>query len=168
MKRLLIILIVSIFLLLFVPISICAGSDDGIITWGTFNSSVTIVIGETTTSPGAEEEPNPAGVVPHPTEPTGWYSSCAALASLPFHVTFTNAALAMGMPDPCVLYLMVMIALAIAVGLSVMIFTGSVLASTIMAGSFLSVCVGTTIVGGWMVFVFIVIAGGTIYLARTA
>ena len=60
------------------------------------------------------------------------------------------------------------VAITIAIGLGVALFTGSALISAIAAGTFIAICVGTTIVGWWVVHVFALMAMGLLYLARTA
>ena len=141
--------------------------NDGVITWGT-NSDLTIVIGSTSTY----EDTTPAAtgatatnILTPAKEPEDWWGTASTIASLPLYDTFNDAATEIGMPTQT-LYLMMMLGLASAIGLSVLIFTGSVLMAALATGTIMAVEVGTTIMGSWVVFVFAILATGILYLSR--
>ena len=154
------------------------GTHDGTINWGSTSSNLTVSINATTTSTGNTAEyptitPADTGMIDRLPEPDNWYAECD-ITQLPFYVThnglytiFEDAATDMGM-SVCILFLLLLIAIAIAIGLGVAIFTGSALLATISAGTFIAVCVSTTAIGWWMLFAFIIIAAGTLYLARSS
>lgn len=153
-------------------------SQDGTITWGTQSDDITVTIGTTTAfedlvPPSSTEVEGGGGLVPTPQSPSDWYPS-GNVTGLPFfdmmqHIPgqFNVAAQGIGMPTHS-LYLMILVAIAVACGFGVMLFTGSLVISTIITGIVIAGGVSAGIVGWWMVFVFVIIAVGTLYLARAS
>ena len=142
-------------------------AQNGTITWGS-NSDLTVTIGSTTSLASTTSSTGAGAVadtVSPATMPEDWYGEGATMGNLPFYEQFSSAAVGMGMPTQS-LYLMIMLGTASAVGLGVVLFTGSVLMAMIAAGFVISAGVGTSVLGWWMLFIFVVMAVGIMYLTR--
>ena len=145
-----------------------SGTNDGEITWGS-NTDLAVTIGSTTTF--ASTTPDVAGVgdvadtVTPAEEPSEWYASGTGISDLPFYETFYDAADDLGMTTQT-LYTFVMLGVATAIGLSVLIFTGSALIAAVATGLTMGAGVSTTVLGGWMIYTFILFSLTILYLAR--
>jgi len=141
--------------------------NEGTIIWGA-NEDLTITIGATTsyesTTPAATRETDTNILTPSK-EPENWWGTGTTIASLPGYEMFDSAATELGMPTQT-LYVMIMLGFASAVGLSVLLFTGSALVSTIAVGVIIGIEVGTSVIGWWAAFTFALLAIGILYLSR--
>jgi hypothetical protein len=97
--------------------------------------------------------------------PPSWFGTGSSITSLPFYDSFNDAATNMGMPVQT-LYVMIMLGTASAIGLGVLVFTGSAMMAMGATAFTIGAGVSTTVLSGWMVFTFIVLAIGILYLAR--
>jgi len=141
---------------------------DGTITWGSNSDDLSITVGGITsyedTVAASDGDVGISDTVQSATQPASWFSSGTG-AGLPFYDTFAAKAIELGMPSQS-LYLMMMLGVAVAAGLSVFLFTGSLLIGTAASGIFILAGISTGILSAWMIAIFIAITLSVMYLAR--
>ena len=145
-------------------------ANNGTIHWGG-NNGITVTIGSTTsyatsTAEGGKANETANTVLPADM-PENWYTGNSSLSGLPYYARFLSASNEIGMPVRS-LYAIVIVGLAIAIGLGVLLFTGSLTLAAIGTGLMLYAGVRADVLGGWIVFVFILYALCLMYLARRA
>lgn len=143
------------------------GIQDGAVTWGS-NSSLTVTVGDTysfASSTASIAEGGVADTMYQADQPGSWYGEGDSVADLPFYDAFNTAATNIGMPVQN-LYLFVMLGTATALGVGTLVFTGSALIAVAVAAIVLGMGAGTTIISGWMVYTFIIMGIGILYLAK--
>lgn len=142
--------------------------NDGTIAWGA-NDNLTISIDSTVECDATTPTPTEAGgvsdTVTAAQEPAGWYANESKLNTLPLYSMFNASAAEMEMPTQT-LYVFVILGLATAVGLGTVLFTGSPLMAASITGFIIFAGVSTTMLGGWMIYVFAILAVAILYLAR--
>lgn len=146
-----------------------AGSDNpGTIVWGS-NSGLTLVpsgVVSSTTTSAAISTTGGGWVAPTPSMPTEWYSTGSNLANLPFYSLIANTSAQTGTPIKTY-YFICILGLAMAVSLFIFIKFGNNfggLISFIVTCVILFVGIGMTVVPASIVFFFIVIVLGLLWL----
>ena len=141
---------------------------DGTITWGANPAGITVTIGAiesyagTVSTIGADEI---ADTIYEATEPSGWFAAGPASTDLFFYDTFNSAATDLGVSTQT-LYVIIILGLAAAIGASVFIFTGSLIFATAGVGIVILGGVSAGVLSVWMLFAFILLGVGVIYIAR--
>jgi len=157
------------------PVSIISGTTlvdetnayDGTITWGT-NSNITVTFSGITSYATQVPVVSTSGNVvtlEDVNSPSTWYGTTANVTALPFYYSFNQAATNMGMPTQN-LYLMMILGVASAIGLSIFLFTGSGLIGIIGAGFVIYVGTATGVIGGWILYAYIILGVGSLFLLK--
>ena len=147
------------------------GTDQsGVITWGTNPSGIEITIGGITgyesTTPSTTI--SGASVVGSYKKPTDWFQSAGAFEGVltpELKESFANAASDIGMEERS-LWLMTMFGVATAVGLSVLLFTGSVLGTMFVVLAVLVMGSSAGIIDMALVFIVGILSVTTFYLTK--
>jgi len=143
------------------------GTYDGTITWGA-NSNITVTFSGITSYATQVPVVSSSGNVvtlEDVNSPSTWYGTTANLLNLPFYYSFNKAATNMGIPTQN-LYLMMILGVASAIGLSIFLFTGSGLIGIIGAGFVIYVGTATGVIGGWILYAYIILGVGSLFLLK--
>lgn len=148
------------------------GSYNATITWGTNPSNVIITIsGITSEQDATASGSGTASTISHKfqeaSEPGNWFVSGTFGGTLTPELkeTFANTASNIGMPEQS-LWLIIWFGVSTAIGLSVLIFTGNILLTSIIIIACLWSGVNANIIDFGLVFIVIVLTFGGVYLAR--
>ncbi len=156
-----------------------SGSYPGVITWGTNPSDVVIAISGITSSVAttpttATSDTTVSYELPTSSKPTGWFVSgtFAGVLTPELLQTIESASVGLGLPDDGTgnhsrnLLIMLWFGLAIAIGLSVLLFTGSVLGTLLVVTVVLWAGVNAGVIDFGLVFLVIVLGFGGLYLVK--
>ncbi len=147
------------------------GSNDGTITWGTNPDGIEISIGSITSYESTTASVSGVSGISHEfeeaQEPEGWFVSGTFGGTLTPELkeSFANAATAIGMPEQS-LWLIIWFGVSIAIGLSVLLFTGSILISLVIIIAGLWAGTNAGIIDFGLVFLVIVLGFGVFYLVK--
>ena len=124
-------------------------------------------------SNGATSSSGTTGSVTGPlTQPPSWWASNSKLTSLPFYQDYKSVADQINpnnepnQPTTAFLFFISIMAVAMAAGYGVILFTGSALMGGVVAILITAVGASMTIISGWIVFTFILLAACIWFLAK--
>jgi len=166
--------------LLYEPISMISGTtlpdragtpQNGTITWGTNPAGVEVTIGSIMSDEATTASTTGISGISHKfeeaAEPSGWFVTGTFGGTLTPELkeAFANAASDIGMPEQS-LWLFIWFGVSVAIGLSVLLFTGSILIAlmTVIVGLWAGT--NANVIDFGLVFLVIVIGLGTFYLAK--
>ena len=147
-----------------VPDNEVAGND-GTITWGT-NTNITIVYGAMVSSESTASTASATEVgftMPSAGIWANWFGDAFVGADLPFHETFEEVSADTGIPEQTI-YLWLIFGIAMFVAVTTVMLTRSMLVGSAFFAAVMVYGVQATIVAGWIVFVFIVMVVGIVFL----
>jgi len=148
-----------------VPDNEVAGND-GTITWGTNDVDLAIVFGEMVSSESAYSTSSATGVgfvLPSSGLFANWFGDAFVGAGLPFHDEFSVYATDSGIPEQTI-YLFLIFGIAMFAAVVTTMLTRSMLVGSAFFAAVMVYGVQATIVAGWIVFAFIIMVVGIIFL----
>ncbi len=141
-------------------------AQNGTITWGA-NSSLNVAVSGVgsyaSTVNTSVAGSSGGGIVDPLVQPGNWYAT--GNVNLPFYSTFNSAATALGMTTQT-LYVWFMLGLAAGAGLMLVVFTGSPMLAAVACGVVMAGGVSSAVLSAWMLYTYIVLAVGVLYVAR--
>ena len=147
-----------------------SSSNNGTINWGTNPTGLLItmggIVGYESTSPTSNVTSPPA--IGAYKASSGWFATGAYTGVLTPEIieVFNNAATNLGMSDARSLWLMIMFGVAAAVGLSVLLFTGSVLIMIFVILAVLTFGASSGVIDMALVWITGILSFATFYLVK--